>query len=92
MKNEARELAINNLKLKMIHMVKEHVLPVGFIRGEADGNYGIVVERDLTIKGIGYAEGCGPTLADLSIVDLAELIDHGVCPGEEEWRYIEGNL
>jgi len=28
----------------------------------------------------------------LSIVDLAELIDHGVCPGEEEWRYIEGNL
>jgi hypothetical protein len=72
---------LDNIKIPLVKFIESMDFPIGFVRGEADGSYGILVYKN-KIKLIGYAidfyEKTPKKLIDLFLADLAFLIEQGV--------------
>lgn len=67
------------IKKEMIALITLRGLPVGFARAEADSGYIIHVDVDGKVMGLDYAEDAsGLSITELSLVDLAHLLEHGV--------------
>lgn len=74
---------MEEIKEKLIEYIKKNGFPVGFMRGEADGGYGMYVESEKKVIPLEYAlEFCEKELPlkliDLSVVDLAYLAEQGI--------------
>jgi len=68
-------MTVGEIKARMIERIKAMPHPVEFLVGEADGDYGYRMHKDLTISSIGdYSNPDAKTLEDLSIVDLANFL------------------
>ena len=86
-------MSLDTLKKKLIEEIKKEGFPVGFIHGEADGYTGYYVENEKKIVALEYAEEA-KTLTDISLTNLAALLEYGVRPDDiekekkEEWQMI----
>jgi hypothetical protein len=70
----------DELRAKMIKIIRAYGLPVGFARQEADGYYGLLVNEDGTVTPFGYAKQdkfLDKTLEDLDPLKLAFLVWEG---------------
>lgn len=74
-------------KEQMIRLLKQKGFPILFIRGEADGYYGIKVVSETEIIGYEYADDyAGKEIHDLSLVDLAHLLETGLTPKDKDYK------
>jgi len=87
------------LKKIIIERIKKIGFPIAFLRGEADGTYGLYARSEDDVIGLDYGE-CNykevdgvitivkVSLQELSIVDLTQLLK-GITPKDEYWEDIE---
>lgn len=74
-----------DIKNEIIKKILDRGLPVGYLRGEADSNYGVIIKKDRTVVLIGYAVEFSEykTLEDLSLIDLAYLLETPILKKKE---------
>jgi len=70
----------DELRAKMVEVIRGYGLPVGFVRESGDGHYALMVDEEGAVTPLGYAEQeefLSKTLEDLDPLNLAFLLWEG---------------
>jgi hypothetical protein len=79
---------MRDAKKMLIGAIVLRGFPVGYSRNEADGGYGIIANSPFSLRFMGYAEDMltAKSLIELSLVDLAYLLEEGITPKDKDWK------